>query len=113
MYNGNYIDRHGNLLKMSGLFPCNHNNQPILKWIGLRIKNAKRIWADVNDRLNGFLYVEITPRTKVWVLNVYGADEDGSDIWYDLYTGPLLMEFDYTVIKDRRVTIGMTQKPRF
>ncbi|MEN1990513.1 helix-turn-helix domain-containing protein [Paenibacillus hubeiensis] len=40
----------------------------------------------------------------------YGEDEDGSDIWYDLYTGPLLMEFDYKVIKDRRVAVGMTQK---
>ncbi|WP_165980235.1 helix-turn-helix domain-containing protein [Paenibacillus amylolyticus] len=110
MYIGNYIERHGNILKMSGIFPCDHNNQPILKWIGVLIKNAKRIWVDVNDRHKGFLYVEITPRTKVWGLNVYGEDEDGSDIWYDLYTGPLLMDFDYEVIKDRRVAIGMTQK---
>ncbi|WP_366348336.1 helix-turn-helix transcriptional regulator [Paenibacillus amylolyticus] len=110
MYVGDFIERYGNRLRMDGIFPCDHNNQPILKWIGVRIKNAKRIWVDVNDKLKGSLYVEITPRTKVWGLNVYGANEDGSDIWYDLYTGPLLMEFDYTVIKDRRVAIGMTQK---
>ncbi|WDQ34975.1 helix-turn-helix transcriptional regulator [Paenibacillus marchantiae] len=110
MYVGDYIERNGNILKMEGIFPCDRNNQPILKWIGLRIKNAKRIWVDVNDRLKGFLYVEITPKTKVWGLNAYGEAEDGSDVWYDLYTGPLLMEFDYTVIKDKRVAIKMTQK---
>lgn len=53
--------------------------------------------------------MEITPTTKVWGLNVYG-EEDGSDIWYDLYTGPLLMEFDYAVIRNKRAENGMTQK---
>lgn len=110
MYTGEYIERYGNRLRMDGIFPCDHNNQPILKWIGVRIKNSKRIYVNVNDKLKGSLFVEITPRTKVWGLNVYGTDEDGSDIWYDLYTGPLLMEFDHAVIKDRRVAIGMTQK---
>lgn len=110
MYFGNYIERVGNTLKMEGIFPCDRNNQPILEWIGVRINNAKRIWVDVDDRLKGFLYVEATLKTKVWGLNVYGKDDDFSDIWYDLYTGPLLMEFDYKVIKDRRLTMGMTQK---
>lgn len=110
MYIGNYIERVGNIIKMEGVFPCDRNNQPILKWIGVRIKNAKKIWLDVNDRLKGFLYVEITPTTKVWGLNVYGRDDDLSDIWYNLYTGPLLMEFDYRIIKDKRVGLRMTQK---
>lgn len=95
---------------MDGIFPCDRNNQPILRWIGVKIKNAKKISVNVNERLIGSLYVEITPSTKVWGLNVYGEAEDGSNIWYDLYTGPLLMQFDYTVIKDRRVAIRMTQK---
>lgn len=77
-----------------------------------RCKNQKcqEDLGDVDERFKGSLYVEITPKTKVWGLNVYGADEDDSDIWYDLYTGPLLMEFDYTVIKDKRLAIRMTQK---
>lgn len=45
MYTGDYVARHGNRLRMDGTFLCDKNKNPILKWIGVRIKNAKKIWV--------------------------------------------------------------------
>lgn len=109
-WGSSYFGRSGNILKFSGTFPCDKNGEPILKWIGLNIKNAKKIWVDVKETLKGTLYIETTPFTSVLGLNCYGCNEDGSDLWYPLFTGPQLMEFDYIQLWYYRDREKLTQK---
>lgn len=107
---GEYIQRSGNVFSMEGIFPCDNHGQPILRWIGVKIKNASKIWADVNHRMKGRLFVEATPKTMIWGLNCWGTNDDGSDEWYELYMAPLLMEFDYTALKRKRNSENLTQQ---
>ncbi|ODA43049.1 helix-turn-helix transcriptional regulator [Desulfosporosinus sp. BG] len=107
---GEYISRSGNIFRMEGTFPCDRNGQPILRWIGVTIKNAKKIWAVVDKKLKGTLFVEATPKTAIWGLNCWGTNDDGTDAWYDLYIAPLLMEFDFIALKDIRKREKLTQQ---
>lgn len=109
-FNPNFIGREGNILKADGIFPCDKDGQPILRWIGLEIKNAKKIWVKVDEKLKGTLYIETTPFTSVWGLNCWGRNDDGSDAWYQLYIGAQLMEFDYKKLKKFRKDEKLTQQ---
>lgn len=109
-YLGEYIFRTGNVIRMEGVFPCDENGNPIMKWIGLDVENPTKIWAETDDRLKGYLYIEINPKTAIWGLNCWGTNEDGTDCWYQLYVGPLLMEFDYERLKQIRQREKLTQK---
>ena len=62
---GEYISRNGNTFSMQGTFPCDDNGKPILRWIGIKIKNATKIWVTVNERLKGTLYVEANSITSI------------------------------------------------
>lgn len=109
-WGSSYFGRSGNVLKFSGVFPCDKEGKPILRWIGLKIKNDKKTWLDVNEKLKGTLCVETTPFTSILGLNCWGCNDDGSDLWYPLYTGPQLMEFDYNQLKYYREREKLTQK---
>lgn len=107
---GEYVRRSGNILEFEGTFPCDENGQPIMRWIGLKVKNAAAIWTKVNDRLKGSLYIEITPKTSVWGMNCWKYEDDGTDDWYELYIAPQLMEFDNEAIKKSRKQQKLTQQ---
>ena len=109
-FNPNFIGRESNILKVNGIFPCDKDGQPILRWLGLEIEDAKKIWTEVNEELRGTLYIETTPFTSVWGLNCWGCEDDGSDAWYRLYIGPQLMEFDYKKLKSLRQDKKLTQQ---
>ncbi|GED33940.1 helix-turn-helix transcriptional regulator [Brevibacillus centrosporus] len=110
LYDYEYISRVGQIFRVSGTFPCDDSGHPILRWIGLRVKNPERVWAQVNDRLQGDLYVQAGPSTAIWGLNCWGELEDGTDVWYPLHIGPQLMEFDNEELKRIRQRYGYTQK---
>ena len=101
--------RTGEIIEFEGVFPCDCNGKPIMKWIGLRVKNAKAITCKQDKSSRGRLFVEITPNTTIHALNCYGS-EDGYDCWYQLYAGPMTMEFDYKVLKYNRNRLKYTQK---
>ncbi len=109
-YNYDYTSRDGNKIRVSGTFPCDASGHPILRWIGIRIKNPVRVWAKVNDRLKGELFIQVGPTTAIWGLNCWGEQEDGTDVWYALHIGPQLMEFDNEELKRIRNREGYTQK---
>lgn len=102
-----YINRDGRKLSVSGTFPCDHHGAPILRWIGIKIKNPQRVWAEVDDYCKGKLHIIAGPKTAVWGLN---KEEDEDDFWDRLYTGPQLMEFDSDELKYLRKRQGYTQK---
>lgn len=107
---GEFISRNGSTFFMEGVFPCDKEGHPIMQWIGVRIKNSLKIWAKVNNKFKGTLYVEATPKTLIWGLNCWGQNDDGSDAWYQLYTGPQLIEFDYESLKYARKREKLTQQ---
>lgn len=107
---GEYISRTGNVISVEGIFPCDENGNPIMRWIGLDVINPTKIWAKVDERLKGHVYIEANPETAIWGLNCWGQNDDGSDCWYMLYAGPLLMEFDYEKLKLCRKREKLTQK---
>jgi DNA-binding XRE family transcriptional regulator len=109
-FNYEFINRSGNIFELKGSIPCDENGYPILRWIGVKIKNAAKVWAKVDKRLKGTLYVEARPTTAIWGLNCWGTDDDGSDVWYPLYMGPQLMQFDSAALKDIRNREKLTQQ---
>ena len=80
-----------------------------MKWIGLRVKNAKSITCSQDKSSRGRLFVEITPYTTIHALNCYNNEED-DDCWYQIYAGPQTMEFDYEILKIYRKRLKYTQK---
>jgi hypothetical protein len=94
-----FISRSGNIFELKGTIPCDEYGQLILRWIGVKIINASKIWAKVDKRLKGTIYVEARPTTSIWGLNCWGMEDDGDDIWYQLHMGPQLMQFDSQALK--------------
>ena len=43
-------------------------------------------------------------------MNFYNYSEDTEDYWYQVYAGPLTMEFDYKVLKEYRKRFDFTQQ---
>ncbi len=100
---------------ISGEFPCDDDNKPILEWIGIWIENAAYIKArncfsmSNSATMEKELHIGITPKTKVYMPNIYNDKDDG-DTWYPIYFGPLAMEFDKETLKYYRNKINITQQ---
>ncbi len=107
---GEYFHRNGNIFRIQGVFPCDEKGNPILRWIGVNIVNPTKIWVKIDKKLKGFLYVEANEKTAIYGLNCWGTNDDGSDCWYRLYAGPLLLDFDYSKLKPLRLQAKLTQK---
>lgn len=101
--------RTGTQIEFEGTFPCDRNGQPIMKWIGLRVKNAKDITCSQDKSSRGRLFVELTPNTTIHALNCYNSKDD-EDCWYQIYAGPQTMEFDYEIMKISRKRLKYTQQ---
>lgn len=108
---GEYIFRNGNTMEIEGTFPVYPTGKPVLRWIGIILKNPGRIICSVGE--NHFtaskIIIELKPTTELYARNLYNSDEEG-ERWYRLYAGPQIMEFDFTVLKNRRQRLKMTQK---
>ncbi|MDD3138857.1 MAG: helix-turn-helix transcriptional regulator [Lachnospiraceae bacterium] len=98
------------VLKFDGVFPCNDEGHPIMEWIGIRTECENAIWCDCEKSKGGTLYVEILPETRVHALGVYDDDDEDNLNWYQVYTGPKRMEFDYESLKYYRKKMGLTQQ---
>ncbi len=98
--------RNGAVLEFEGVFPCDEKGDPIMKWIGLKIINCGKITGGSEQAKHGYLKIEIKPNTII-----YYKDEldDGVKFWNQVYAGPLTMDFDYRVLKERRETMGYSQ----
>lgn len=102
--------RDGCKLSFEGQFPCDEQGNPIMKWIGIHATNIKAISCYSKKSKSGYLTIEITPSTVIKVLNYYNSPDDTEDYWYPVYTGPLTMSFDHTILKNRRKELGYTQQ---
>lgn len=107
---GDYFLRTGSKMEFEGVIPCDKNGNPILKWIGLRVKSAGSITCTQKKSSLSHLFVELLPNTVIHALNCYNRNDDEGDEWYQLYAGPLIMEFDYEAMRSARKRLKYTQK---
>ncbi len=113
-----YCVRKGNKLSLLGMFPVDENGIPVMRWIGVDIKDADSITSDFREKgsFEFHIIVTLTPRTVIRALIPTERDEVGNTIeaagrtWKQLYAGPQTMTFDYKVMKKRRKALGYTQK---
>ncbi|MBQ8546698.1 MAG: helix-turn-helix transcriptional regulator [Clostridia bacterium] len=103
-YNEDFL-RIDNEILIGGEFPCDENGIPELKWIGIWIENAKYLRVKEcisyggNITTEKELYIGLTPYTKIYLPNIYNDETDEEDIWYPIYFGSNIMEFDRSALK--------------
>ena len=102
--------REGRCIKFEGIFPCDENGNPIMKWIGIKATNVEKLSCSCEKSKRGYLSLEITPKTVIHALNYYNSDEDDEDVWYQVYAGPMTMRFDHTILRERRKKLGFSQE---
>ena len=113
-FNEDFLRRDKEII-IGGEFPCDCDNDPMLEWIGIWIENAAYIKASncysMSDTvtLEKELHIGITPKTKIYMPNIYNDNDDG-DTSYPIYFGPLAMEFDKDALKFYRNQINITQQ---
>lgn len=105
-----YFFRYDDSIEFEGVFPSTKDGTPILKWIGLDIKNAKSVSL---LKKRGIYYqrliVELAPDTVIHAKNIHNY-EDKEDYWYLVYAGPKTIKFDHEALKARRQYLRYTQK---
>lgn len=106
---GDVYWRRGTQIEFEGTFPCDRNGNPIMKWIGLRVRNVGQIRCSQERSKRGRLYIELRPNTTIQALNCYN-DKDDDDVWYQIYAGPQTMEFDYEILRHYRKGLKYTQQ---
>ncbi len=101
--------RNGINIEFTGRFPTDEEGNPVLRWTNVKVKNAVKISCNqVKSRSNATLRILLSPETVIYGMNFFNSWT--KDEWYQVYAGPQLMEFDYTTIKERRKSLGFTQK---
>lgn len=105
-----FIREAGNAYSCYGNFPCDEKGRPAMKWIGVRVENPGTITFDGEKSRRGKLRIGLTPATRIFAKGIYNEEDDSGDIWYQVYAGPLTMEFDYGCLKEYRTIRGMTQR---
>lgn len=110
-----FFKRKGNRLEFYGRFPCDDSGQPVLRWIGIDIKNAESVVLAERDGLESHMVVTLTPKTVIHAL-ICERDEIGNELpgvdpeWVQIYAGPQTMTFNYKLLKKRRAELGYTQQ---
>lgn len=113
-FNENFLRRDREIV-ISGEFPCDGNNAPVLEWIGVWIENAAYIKATScysmgnTPTLEKELHIGLAPDTKIYLPNIYNGDTC-SDTWHPIYFGPLAMEFDKGALRFYRKLTDLTQQ---
>lgn len=113
-----YFERKGNKLSVYGMFPVDETGAPVLRWIGIDIKEAGTITSEYRegDDYEFHITIELTPRTVIRALIPAEHDEVGNAIkeagmkWMQIYAGPQTMSFNYRVSKEHRKKLGYTQQ---
>lgn len=107
--------RDGRSYVCEGIFPCDENNTPILKWTNIRVEKPAYITFSSDYSWYGEMKIGLTPRTRIFLKGQYDCDssndeEVNEDEWYMVYSGPMNMSFDSEALKAARKAEKLTQK---
>lgn len=111
-----YFRRKGNQLEMYGVFPCDDEGNPVLRWVAVDVRNPVNIICKKKNELESLMTVTLGPKTVVRAKIQTQRDKIGEPLpdtepeWVQLYAGPQNMSFNYKVLKDRRQELGYTQQ---
>ena len=92
-----------------GVFPHDCKGNPIMKYINLDVRNASKIWCEMEKSREGKLHVLISPTTTIDLL-YYDSIADEMRKVKRIYTGPQKMKFNKDALKRARKQSGLTQK---
>lgn len=110
-----FYKRKGNQLEFFGIFPCDDDNEPVLRWIAVDIKDAESVVCSNKAGMECTMTVTLTPKTVIHA-QVTERDDIGNELpnvepkWIQVYAGPQTMSFDYRILKRRRSELGYTQQ---
>ena len=107
---GDPFFRDGLKFSFEGRFPCDPQGKPAMEWIGIRANDVFDVTCSCEKSELGRLRFTVSPKTIIYVMNFYNNNDDDGDYWYQVYAGPETMRFDYTVLKDRRLKMKLTQQ---
>ena len=100
--------REDNEIVVGGEFPCDEDGDPIMEWIGVKVENAAYIHCSGDFKKE--LRIGLTPTTKIYMLNIYNKEGEKKNIWWPIYFGSAVTEFDSWAFKFYRERNGFTQK---
>lgn len=99
--------REGRTLTFEGVFPCNDEGEPVMKWIGLKIINGGKVHKCTCSKAKStYLSVDVNPNSIIY----YWDEIDGEGFWNQVYAGPQTMKFNYEILKEKRKALGYTQE---
>lgn len=110
-----FYKRKGNQLEFYGNFPYDENNEPVLRWIAVDIRDAEDVKCTHSRDLECHMTVTLTPKTVIYA-QIAERDEIGNELpdeepkWVQIYAGPQTMSFNYKLMKQRRLELGFTQQ---
>lgn len=110
-----FYKRKGNKLEFYGRFPYDENNEPVLRWIAVDIRDAEDVRCTHYRDLECHMTVTLTPKTVIYA-QITERDEIGNELpdeepkWVQIYAGPQTMSFNYKLMKQRRTELGYTQQ---
>ena len=113
---GCYFRREGNAYVCNGRFPCDKEGNPIMEWTSIKVSNPKTITYNGEKSQYGELRIELRPDTRILAYGMYAEkydeplDDEEKSTWHQIYAGPLLMQFDCTVLRYYREVNNLTQR---
>lgn len=107
--------REGRTYTCHGIFPCDEDNRPILRWTNIKVERAAAVTFSGDYSWCGELKIELTPYTRIYLKGQFGDDisyegKPDPEEWYMVYSGPMTMAFDYEALKAARKAAKLTQK---
>ena len=74
-----FFKRKGNELEIYGQFPCDDNGDPVMRWIGIDIRNPKKVECTDHNGLECHMKVTLASDTVIKIL-MHEHDEIGNVI---------------------------------
>lgn len=106
-----YFIRSGFEILMGGELPVDNDGNVVRRWILVNIEDEKYIntYVDKEKPLLVEIHIGLDINTKIYIANIYN-NEDDLDVWYPIYFGPQVMEFDCGALKFYRKENNYTQE---
>ena len=113
-----YYSKTGQTFSFIGHFPCEDDGTPILRWTCIKAVNPGSVSFSDERSGCGELIINASPETVIYTRGLpYHDDSSPSEVipsesceWKQIYAGPRHMFFNHHVLKQLRLSKGMTQQ---
>lgn len=113
-----YYSKTGQTFSFIGHFLCEDDGTPILRWTCIKAVNPGSVSFSDERSGCGELIINASPETVIYTRGLpYQDDSSASEVfpaesceWKQIYAGPRHMFFNHHVLKQLRLSKGMTQQ---